>query len=127
MHAVVGLCGNEKIATRGFGQADSQASTRSAKKASPGVGLVVAETLEAHHADVRAGEERRVEVNRVGGRRDERRVAGSDDDPHEVGKPLLGPDRRHHLAIGVQLARRTASGRGPQMACRSLGIPRLAE
>ena len=103
MQAVVGLCGNERIATRGLGHADSQASTRLAKNASPGVRLVVAEPLEPHHPDVGAGEQRRVEVDRVRGRRDERRVPRSHHDPHEVREPFLGADGRDDLAVGVQL------------------------
>src|ERR1700689_166865 len=35
-HALVGLCGNEQINTRGFTSALSQASTSPAKKSSPG-------------------------------------------------------------------------------------------
>ena len=103
MQAVVGLCGNERMATRGLGQADSQASTRLAKKALAGVRLVVAESLQPHHPDIGAGKQRRIEVDRVRGRRNKRRVARTHDDPHQVREALLGPDRRHDLAVGVQL------------------------
>ena len=44
-----------------------------------------------------------MDVDRVARRRDERRVAGLDERPHEVDEALLGAHRRDHLGLGIQL------------------------
>ena len=54
-------------------------------------------------AHVGAGEERAPDVDRIGGRRHERGVARSDQDPHEMREALLGADRGDHLGVGVEV------------------------
>ena len=59
--------------------------------------------LQAHLAHLGAGEQRRVDVDRVRRRRHQGAVTGAEQHPHEVRQPLLGPDGRHHLGLGVEL------------------------
>ena len=50
----------------------------------------------------RTGEHGREEMDRVAGRRDDRRVARLDQHPHQVRERLLGADRRDDLGVGVE-------------------------
>ena len=105
-HSVVGLWGNDSTTTRGLGHADSHASIRLSKKAAPPRRCrpsLAGRRVEAHVADVGPGEERGVDVDRVGRRRHQGGVARTDQHPHQVGEPLLGPDGGHHLGLGVEL------------------------
>ena len=66
------------------------------------VELVVAPAeLDLDHA--RAGQDGRVDVDRIGRRGHDRRVARLDEHPHQVREPFLGADRRHRLGLGVEL------------------------
>ena len=92
---VVGLCGNERMITRGLGHWFSHASSRFSKKSSPGP--------EADLLHLGAREQRRVDVDRVRRRRHERGVAGPEQHPHEVRQAFLGADRGDDLGLGVEL------------------------
>ena len=52
---------------------------------------------------VRTRQVRPPDVDRVARCRDDRRVPGLEQHPHEVAEPLLGPDRREHLEVRVKL------------------------
>ena len=106
--AVVGLCGNDSTITRGLGQADSQASISDVEEGLAGVGRRLGSAgrvgpSQADLADVGAGEQRGVDVDRVRRRGHERGVARPDQHPHQVGQALLGPDGGHDLGVGVEL------------------------
>ena len=66
------------------------------------VSLIRAGPVQADVADVGAGEQRGIDVDRVRGRRDEGGVPRSDQHPHEVGQPFLGPDGGDHLGVGIE-------------------------
>ena len=55
---------------------------------------------------------RREEVDRVARARDDGGVARLDEHPHQVGEPLLRPDRRQRLRLGVERRPRTGAGTG---------------
>ena len=63
--------------------------------------MAPAEPFEPDHADVGPGKQRGIDVDRIGRRRNKCRIAGTDEHPHEVREPLLRPDRRHDLPVGV--------------------------
>ena len=65
-----------------------------------------------HPGDARAGEDGRVDVDRVAGARDERGVAGPEQDPHQMREPFLRADRRRHLRFRVELDAPPLRGRG---------------
>ncbi len=56
-----------------------------------------------HLADVGAGQQRAVDVDRIGRGRHQRGVARLQQRPHQVREPLLGPDGVDHLGLGVEL------------------------
>jgi hypothetical protein len=58
---------------------------------------------ERNLAHVGAGEQWAPDVDGVGGRGHQCGVTGLDEDPHEVGEPLLGPDGGDHLGFRVEL------------------------
>ncbi len=57
---------------------------------------------ERHLTDVCTGEQRRIAVDGVRRRRHERRVAGLEHHPHEVGEAFLGADGLDDLRLGVE-------------------------
>ena len=64
------------------------------------------EILVGSHRDLghgRAGEDGRVDVNRIARARHERGVARLEQHPHQVREPLLRADRVQHLALRVEL------------------------
>ncbi len=84
------------------------------------------EVLVVPHRDLehaRPGEHRRVDVDRVARRRDERGVAGLDERPHQVDEPLLRAHRRDDLRLGIELRRRTGGGRGRRRRSAASGSP----
>ena len=58
---------------------------------------------QGHFADLGAGEQGPVDVDRVARRGHQAGVAGLQQHPHEVAEPLLGPDGVDHLGVGVDL------------------------
>ena len=52
--------------------------------------------------DGRTGKTRSDEMDRVGGRRNDARVAGLEQHPHEVGETLLGADGRDDMALRIK-------------------------
>jgi hypothetical protein len=64
-----------------------------------GDGLFDLRDVRAHHGCT--GQPRRDEVNRIGRRRHDRRVAGLDEHPHHVSEPFFGPDRCNNLRLRV--------------------------
>ena len=58
--------------------------------------------LEAHQIRLAAGHQRTARVDRVAGVRRQRHVAWIEEREAEVEDALLGPDRRHHLGLGVE-------------------------
>ena len=84
--AVVGLCGNETMTTRGRGACTAVLDRVDRRPRSRGV------------HDRRAGETRRDEVDRVAGRRHDDGVARLDQHPHQVREALLGADRARRPA-----------------------------
>ena len=78
----------------------------------PGLEQVLEEVVlrtEADVADLRAGEERPPDVDRVRRARHHRGVARAEEHPHEVREALLGADRRAGLRLGVELDAEAAS------------------
>ena len=69
-------------------------------RAAPGL---VTRGVESDVAHVGAGEQRGVDVDGVRRRRHQGGVARADQDPHQMGEPLLGPDGGHHFGVGVEL------------------------
>ena len=65
--------------------------------------LGVAQPPDRHLAEVGAGEERPVHVDRVRRGRDDRGIAALEQHPHEVGEALLGSDGVGDLELGVEL------------------------
>ena len=92
--AVVGLCGNETITTRGAGCAARTASSIAREQ------VVVGSS--ARVDDGGAGEARRDEMDRVARARDDRAVAALEQHPHQVGQALLRADRADHVHVGVE-------------------------
>ena len=103
--APVGLCGNEITSTRGFGQPMSYAVWRLSKKSSAKFwrGLGMGEAAHRHLAQVGAGEQRAVDVDRVARAGHDRRVATVEQHPHQVAEALLRADRVGDLELGVEL------------------------
>ena len=67
----------------------------------PHSGLGYVEQLQAKLAEIGAGEERPVDVDRIAGTGDDRRVVVTEQHPHQVAEALLGADRVDHRAISV--------------------------
>jgi len=80
---------------------------------------------DAHLARVGPREVRTPDVDRVGRRRHDRRVAGLQQHPHQVAEALLGADRADDLGLGVERDAEPAlveSGdRGPQLGDAARG------
>jgi hypothetical protein len=63
----------------------------------------VGQELHRHLAQVGAGEQRAVDVDRVAGTGDDRRVVVVEQHPHQVAEALLRPDRVGDLEFGVEV------------------------
>ena len=63
--------------------------------------LVVPAELDLDHARTR--QDGREEMDRIRRRGHDRRVAGLDEHPHQMGEPLLGADRGDCLRLGIEL------------------------
>ena len=60
-------------------------------------------TSHRHLAQIGAGEERPVDVDRIARAGHDRRVAAVEQHPHQVAEALLRPDRVRDLSLGVEL------------------------
>jgi hypothetical protein len=91
----------------------------------------------AHRADIGAGDDRAVDVDRVGGVGHQHRIAALEAGEHQVGEPLLRTDGDDRLALVIELdavaaavpladrAPQPGNSLGDRIAVRVVALPRL--